>query len=274
MEQFINFIDNSLPDQRGNEILFKYKRKLLDEMNQRYLEVSQRGISNSKVISDLIISEHPDIKAEYKEFYAIETAEMKAKRRLIFNVVGSIIYILGIIITFLGVSFLLTSVLEQSVWGKTWLIVVDGILIWVAYLLSLGVGKITSMKRIFHIFARILLAMDVMVLTVAAFLFSLVMIGFLKSWVIVIAGVALIFVVDGIYMYRTKVRLAIINWLIYIPVVATMIYIILSGLGILAWNTGWMLIIVSLGLDLIVMYASLARNRKYKQEVVDAWQEN
>ena len=113
-----------------------------------------------------------------------------------------------------------------------------------AYLLSLGVGKITSMKRIFHIFARILLAMDVMVLTVAAFLFSLVMIGFLKSWVIVIAGVALIFVVDGIYMYRTKVRLAIINWLIYIPVVATMLYIILSGLGILAWNTGWMLIIV------------------------------
>lgn len=100
------------------------------------------------------------------------------------------------------------------------------------------------------------------------------MIGFLKSWVIVIAGVALIFVVDGIYMYRTKVRLAIINWLIYIPVVATMLYIILSGLGILAWNTGWMLIIVSLGLDLIVMYASLARNRKYKQEVVDAWQEN
>ena len=138
----------------------------------------------------------------------------------------------------------------------------------------IGVGKITSMKRIFHIFARILLAMDVMVLTVAAFLFSLVMIGFLKSWVIVIAGVALIFVVDGIYMYRTKVRLAIINWLIYIPVVATMLYIILSGLGILAWNTGWMLIIVSLGLDLIVMYASLARNRKYKQEVVDAWQEN
>ena len=43
MEQFINFIDNSLPDQRGNEILFKYKRKLLDEMNQRYLEVSQIG---------------------------------------------------------------------------------------------------------------------------------------------------------------------------------------------------------------------------------------
>ncbi|MDE7124840.1 MAG: hypothetical protein K2N83_05080, partial [Eubacterium sp.] len=249
-------------------ILFKYKRKLLDEMNQRYLEVSQRGISNSKVISDLIISEHPDVEAEYKEFYVSETAAMRAKRRLIFNVVGSIIYILGILVLFLGISFL------TQMWGKTWLIVVDGILIWVAYLLSLGVGKITSMKRIFHIFARILLAMDVMVLTVAVFLFSLVMIGFFKSWIIVIAGVALMFVVDGIYMYRTKVKLAIINWLIYIPVVATMIYIILSALGILAWNTGWMLIIAALCLDIIVMYASMARNRQYKQEVVDAWQEN
>lgn len=41
MEQFIRFIDNQLPDQYGNEILFKFKRKLLEEMNQRYLEVSK-----------------------------------------------------------------------------------------------------------------------------------------------------------------------------------------------------------------------------------------
>lgn len=273
MEQFIKYIDKELPDQRGNEILFRYKRKLLEEMNQRYLEVSRRGISNQRVISDLIISEHPDIKKEYNEFYAAETASSRTRKNIIMNVVGSILYILCIIVLFLGVSFMYGA-LGVSVWGKTWLIVVDGILIWVAYLLTLGVKKLTSLRRIFHIFARICLALEVMVITVAVFLFALVMIGFSKSWVIIIAGVAAMFVADAIYASVTRRKLAIINYLIYLPVVATMLYIILSAVGILMWNTGWMLIIFSLILDFFVMFASFARNKKYKEEVVDTWKEN
>lgn len=268
MEQFIKYIDYKLPDQKGNEILFKFKRKLLDEMNERYLEVSQRGISDSKVISDLVISEHPEPEKDYREFYINETAAERTKRNIIVNVVGSVIYILGAVILFLGISFLTHK------WGQTWLIVVDGILLWVAYLLTLGVKKLTSMRRFFHLFARILLAMDVMVVTVSVFLFSLVMIGFSRSWVIVIAGVAAMFVSDALYAYFTKRKLAIIIYLIYIPSVATMLYIILSALGILAWNTGWMLIIFSLVLDFAVMYISMARNSRYKQEVIDTWKEN
>lgn len=273
MEQFIRFIDNELPDQRGNDILFKYKRKLLEEMNQRYLEVSRRGISNQRVIADLIISEHPDVKKEYNEFYISETAASRTRRNIIVNVVGSVLYILGIIISFLGLSFLLTS-LGINAWGKTWLIVVDGILLWVAYLLTLAVKKFTSLGRLLHVFARICLAFEVIVIAVAVFLFSLVMIGFEKSWVIVIAGVAAIFVADLIYASVTKRKLRMINYLCYIPAVATMLYIILSALGILMWNTGWMIIIFSLLLDFFIMYYSFARNKHYKQEVVDTWKEN
>ena len=116
--------------------------------------------------------------------------------------------------------------------------------------------------------------MDVMVVTVAVFLFSLVMIGFLRSWVIVIAGVAAMFVADALYACFTKRKLAIIICLIYIPAVAAMLYIILSALGILAWNTGWMLIIFSLVLDFVLMYTSMSRNKRYKQEVIDTWKEN
>lgn len=274
MEQFIRFIDKALPDQRGNEVLFKFKRKLLEEMNERYLEVSRRGISNQKVISDLVISEHSDIRKEYNEFYVSETAASRTRKNIILNVVGSVIYILCIIILFLGLSSMLTSTLQYSVWGKTWLIVVDGILIWVAYLLTLAVKKLTSMRRLFHIFARICLAGEVMVLTVALFLFVLVMAGFAKSWVIIIAGIAAMFVADIIYSYVTKRKLAMVSCLIYIPAIAAMLYIIGGGIGILAWNTGWMLIIFSLILDFLIMCLSFARNRQYKQEVVDAWQEN
>ena len=273
MEQFIKFIDHELPDQRGNDILFKYKRKLLEEMNERYLEVSRRGISNQRVISDLVISEHTDVKKEYNEFYVAETASQRTRKNVIMNVVGSLLYILAIIILFLGVSFMYRS-MGLNVWGKSWLIVVDGILLWAAYLLNLGVKKLTSLRRIFHIFARIALALEVMVITVAVFLFTLVMIGFAKSWVIVIAGIAAMFVADAVYASVTKRKLAIINYLLYVPAVATMLYIILSAVGVLVWNTGWMIIIFSLVLDFIIMYASFARNKHYKQEVVDTWKEN
>lgn len=273
MEQFIKFIDHELPDQLGNEVLFKFKRKLLEEMNQRYAEVSRRGISNSRVISDLIISEHPDVRKEYNEFYVIETAAQRTRRNIIMNVVGSVLYILCIIVLFLGISFMYGA-MGVSVWGKTWLIVVDGILLWVSYLLNLGVKKFTSLKRIFHLFARICLGMEVMVLSVAVFLFTLVMIGYPKSWVILIAGVACIFIADAVYSKATKRKLRMINYLLYIPAVAAMLYIILSAVGILMWNTGWMIIIFSLILDFVVMYASFAKNKQYKQEVVDTWKEN
>ena len=183
------------------------------------------------------------------------------------------LYILCIIVLFLGISFMYRA-MGMNVWGKTWLIVVDGILLWVVYLLNLGVKKLTSLRRIFHLFARICLGMEVMVLSVAVFLFVLVIVGYPKSWIILIAGVAAIFIADAVYAAATKRKLRMINYLIYIPAVATMLYIILSAVGVLMWNTGWMLIIFSLVLDFLVMYASFARNRQYKQEVVDTWKEN
>lgn len=268
MEQFIEYIESVLPDSGKDETLFKFKRKVLDEMNERYSEVSKRGISNQKVISDLIISEHPDLEKDYKEFYEKETAAANTKEKALLNTVGSVVYILGIVIIFLVFSFI------THLWGQTWLIVADGILLWAAYILSLGVKKISSMRKRFHIFARILLAIDVMVVTVAVFLFAVVFTSFSKSWVIVIAGVALMFVSDGIYAYVTKQKLALINYLIYIPVVAVMLYIILSALGVLLWSRGWLLIIFSLILDVVIIYMSIEKNKKIKQEVIDSWKEN
>ncbi len=268
MEQFIEYIESALPSSGKDETLFKFKRKTLDEMNERYSEIAKRGLSNQKVLSDLIISEHPDLKKDYQEFYEKETAAAKTKDNAVLIAVGSVAYILGIIIVYLVFSFV------TQLWGQTWLIISNGILLWTAYILSLGVKKISSMRRRFHIFARILLAMDVMVVTVAVFLFAVVFSSFSKSWIIVIAGIALMFISDGVYAYLTKQKLSIINDLLYIPVIAVMLYIILSALGVLLWSKGWLLIIFSLILDVVIIYMSIARNKKIKQEVIDSWKEN
>ena len=266
MQQFIDYLDSSLPDKHNDKILYKFKRRLLDEMNERYLEVSRRGITNQKVITDLIISEHADIQKEYDKYYSGEMAKKKAQRRVLTRVIGSAIYFIAMIILFVVMNF-------YSI-PHTWLLLVDGFLLWICYILTLGVIKITSFKRIFHIFARLLLGFDVLIFSVAAFLFVQIGIGFSRGWVLIIAGIALIFVCDAAYAHFTKVRFAIIYYLTYIPIIATMLYIVLSALYILSWGTGWLLIILSLLVDVIIMYASVLSNRRYKQEVIDTWQEN
>lgn len=268
MQQFIDYLDKELPDNFGNKVLYKFKRTLLDEMNARYLEVSRRGITNQKVITDLIISEHADVQEEFKKYNSEIMAKKRAKRRMLTRIIGSVIYFISLIILLIVLNIFVDGI------SHTWLIMVDGLLLWICYMLTLGVAKITSFKRIFHIFARILLYFDVIIFSVAAFLFVQIGIGFSRGWVLLIAGVALALVADGAYAHFTKVRFAIISYLIYIPIIATMLYIILSALHITAWSTGWILIILSLLVDVIIMYASLVRNRRYKQEVIDTWQEN
>lgn len=268
MEKFINYINTALPQKGKDDLLYKFKRKKLDEMNEQYNTVMQRGISNAQVLSDLVISENADLPGEYEKYKAKETKKRKDKRNTLLNIVGSITYILVIIVAFLGIGF------GTGIWSPTWLIVADGILLWVAYLLSLGVRRITKLKRIFHIFARILMAMDVMVISVAVFLFCLSYLRLDKSWLVIILGVAAMFVADAVYAFATKQKLAIINVLIYVPVVSTMLYIILSAFGILAWRTGWLLIIIGLILNFVIIAISLTKNKLDRQEVIDIWNEN
>ena len=268
MEQFIKFIDSELPPQKNNELLYKFKRSVLDEMNARYSEVMKRGITNTKVITDLVISEYPNLKTDYAKFCVQHNSKDKSKRKLILNVAGSVIYILCLIIAFLGISF------ATHKWSYTWLIIVDGILLWVSYILNISMKKILTLKRVFHIFARLLFAGELMILSVAIFLLVLKFTGNPLSWLIVIGGVAAMFIGDAIFAVATKRRLAIMNILVYMPVVATMLYIILSAASIISWGTGWLLIIFSLILDFVIITATICKNKKQKQEVIDTWQES
>lgn len=268
MEKFIEHIEKSLPSGQNNDILYKFKRKTLDEMTERANQITAKGIHDKEVISDLIISEYPNLKKDYEAYYKKQTAAARAKRKIFLNVCGSLIYIICLVTVFLAVSFITHR------WGQTWVVMVDGILIWIVYLLALGVKKFTSMRRIFHIFARIFLAGAVMVSSVILFLIALMILHIPKSWIIVIAGVAAIFVSDAIYAAATKQKLAIISYLLYIPAVSSMLYIILGASQLVAWNTGWIMIPLSLLLDMAVILAAIIKNAKIHREVVDTWSEN
>ena len=269
MERFIAYINDALPDKKGDKILYQFKKKTLDEMNSRAVEVDSRGgISERKVLEDLIISEHSDLAGEYDAYHRKKTAEIRARRGVIGNIIGSVAYIILLVTAFLFVSF------ATHMWQTTWIIIVDGVLLWVVYLLGLAVKKLSAMKRIFHIFARIALFGAVVVFTVALFLFIVALTDLPHSWLLVIVGLILAFLCDALFATVTKAKLRIVYWLLYLPAIATFLFIIFGVMHWLAWSVAWLMIPLALIIDLIIIVAAIAKNQSDKMEVADIWKES
>lgn len=268
MEKFYRFIDSALPDRNGNKVLYKFKRETIDDMTKRANELTARGLKDNDVISDLIIDEYSGIVDDYQKYEYEKRQKEFRKKFAIGNVIGSIVYIITLIVCFLGIGF------ATHIWSPTWVIIVDGILLWVSYLLTIGVARIIEMKRIFHIIARIMLGMDIVVMAVSVFIFMMAVLHIPNSWVVILGGILAMFLADAVFATVTRQKLAIISWLAYIPAMSAMLYIILAGLSVVSWVGGWVLIPLSLIIDLIIIIVAVRVNTGYKEEVVDAWKEN
>lgn len=268
MERFYEYLEKNLPDKNNDKFLYKFKKETLDKMNTRANELTARGLTDSDVISDLIISEHKDIVSIYNAYSAEKRKKERKRRFNIANAIGCVIYILIILITFFGVSF------STGAWGKSWVIIVDGLLLLVSYLLTLSINQIIGMKRIFHILARVMLAINIVVISVAVFIFMMAVLHVPHSWVIIFGGLLAMFAADAVFASATKQKLAIINWLLYIPAMSAMIFVIIGALAIVKWSVAWIIIPLSLLIDLIIMFIAIAKNNRYDTEVVDTWKEN
>ena len=75
---------------------------------------------------------------------------------------------------------------------------------------------------------------------------------------------------DLAFSYITKQKFRTISFFAYMPVIATMIYIVLAAYGIVTWVAGWPIILLGLAVDLIYIITVLMANMKYfmyKREV-------
>src|SRR5699024_11421463 len=68
MESFIDYIENTLQGERDDATLYHFKRQLLDKMTERANEITHSGLHDEKVLSDLIISEYPDLPGAYQKY--------------------------------------------------------------------------------------------------------------------------------------------------------------------------------------------------------------
>ena len=268
MEKFIDYLNAALPDIPGDDILSAFKRKTLEEMELRAREVESRGLGNPTVIGDLIVSEYADVDERYKKYRKEQEILRSTKRFFVRGVLGSVLYLLSLVTVYLLVSF------ATHAWDMTWAIITCGVLLWVVYLLWVGVKTFAAKRKIYHIFARMFLAGAVIVFMVAVYLCVVALADVPHGWLIVIAGLIAMFACDGAFAVIAKHRLAILSWLLYIPVITTFLFIIIGVLSILPWSVAWIIIPLSLVLDLGIVIAALGRNKRERTEVADAWSEN
>lgn len=270
MKDFIDYIESSLKDVPDSPILYRYKKQLLDKITSRADEITHSGLQNEKVLCDLICDEFGDLKSDYKVFEADEKKKKHDKLMRKFIAANSVILFVIMLLIYFALSF------STGRWDLTWLIIVGGVFALTIYLLHFLIKRLFKMRRIFHPFGRVLTAACVMMATVFAFLFCLMIVPMENAWTIVPGGVALMFIIDGILSVTTKQKMAFINWLIYVPAVSAMIYVILGAYSVVSWNTGWLIVIGGVVIDLLIAIGIIAANSKYiyKQEAEDIWKED
>ena len=179
--------------------------------------------------------------------------------------IGGLIFLVLMFACYFTVSDL------TGAWNKSWLIIVGGIFLMVIFYLSFAIRKLCTMRRVYHPVARVLIAACVMLVSVFAFLSGLVAVdNRIITWPIVPAGVALAFICDLAFAYATKQKFRTISFFVYMPGVATMLYIVLAAYGVITWTHGWPVVLLGLAADLVYIAAVLISNMKYfmyRQEV-------
>ena len=69
---------------------------------------------------------------------------------------------------------------------------------------------------------------------------------------------------DAVFARLTAQKLRIINYLIYVPAAAPMLYVVLAGLHIIPWHPGWLIVPLSVVVDVILLVGKAIENGKYR----------
>lgn len=258
MYSFIDYIETSCASLKDNHLTYLYKKKLLDDMTDRANEMTHAGLKSEKVIADLIADEFGDLVAGYPAFLKEHKRKQRAKLMKVAFPIGGLIALLLIFITYFSVSS------TTLAWDKSWLIIVGGIFAMIIFYTSFGIRKLCRMQRVFHPIARVLIAGCVMLFMVFVFLFWLMMLpDNIITWPILPAGIILALLADLVFAYTTKQKFRTISFFVYMPVIATMVYIILAAYGVITWLGGWPFILAGLVVDLVYIFSVVMSNMKY-----------
>lgn len=262
MNRFIDHIENTFKIEDNSHDAYLYKREVLDSMTERAKEVARSGLSDEKVIADLIKDEFSDLTAGFAGY-----KKKKLRRKLLKYALP--IGIIAFVILTLAAYFITSGV--TGAWEKTWLIIVGGVFALIIFCFILLIAKLCSMRRVFHPIARVLLVICTILISVFAFLFLHIMVPTeLFVWPTLLGGVILALAGDLIFAFGTKQKLRTISFFFYMPAITALLYVMLAANGAVTWNGGWPIVLVGLAVDFAYIIYIIMSNMKYftyKQEV-------
>lgn len=270
MEKYIDYIEDALAAEADCDTLYRYKRAVLEQMNDRAGAITRAGLTDGQVMLDLIRDEFPDLQVGYREFEEQERRKKRTHAHRKAALIGTPCYLLLLTALYLAVSFL------TGRWAQTWLMMVGGVFLMLIFYSVFAIKKLCGMRRLFHPIARVLIAVDIMLAATFVFLFCLMLFDLPHIWVVLIAGVIALLAGDAVFAVVTRQKLAVINYLLYIPAVSALLYVILGACGVIPWSPGWMLVLLGVLADILVIAGVMVNNSryKYKPEVDDVWNEN
>ena len=261
MKTVLGFIDEAFRQIPETDRAYKFKMQLVSEVTERANELTHRGIKDEKVIEDLIISEHPDIKGEFENVLREEKREKRRKYFVALNSLGTIIFSLVVLIAFFIHLFKVDN-------GLSWIILVAGASVISAYYTFLGCRRFIKKREIiFHITTRLQLAFTIMLAFALAFFIMLFKFNIIHSWVMFPAGAIAVLVCDGLFAHFSHQRFAVFMYLAYIPLAAAILYVILAVTGAVSWQTGWLLIPLAFIADAVIIAIRLIIGKKDNEEV-------
>lgn len=267
MEKYISYIEETLAGEKDCDTLFRFKRETLDQMTERLDSIRYAGLKDDQILFDLIQEEFFDLPKRYRAFARRDYLKKRTRSRRKAVLIGTPCYIVLLIFLYLAVSFLFGH------WAQTWLIIVGGIFLMLLFYSGFAIKKLSHMRRLLQPFARLLVAIDIMLVTTFSFLFLLMLFDPPHIWVLFPAGVIALLLADAIFAGVTHQKLAIVNYLLYIPGATALLYVILGATGVCPWHPGWLMILFSVIVDILIVIGVIAHNSKYiyRQEVEDTW---
>lgn len=257
MKGLSEYIEKSLEKAEYDKILLKFQRELFEEGRELESRTKKAGLPDESVLLDLFISMHPELMDEYADFRKKELKKNKEKLMHKIMLIGTPIYFIIMTAVYLAVSF------NTHNWAQSWLIIIGFVTFWVD---TVGVSltvEIASKRKLFHPIARVLLGLAVMMSSACIFLIGNELYAIENFWVMFPAGVIVLLLVDAVFAYATKQMLRNINYIIYIVAAAAMLYIVLGGLHVIPWSSGWLMVPLSLIIDAVYVAVRLIHNRKY-----------
>lgn len=269
--KYTDYVDKELSVYADSKNLYLFKKQLLAEMAERANEIIATGIDDEKVLNDLVISEYGDIDKRYTKF----VKDKKDKKKNILNskiiIVGILGFVLALTTLYLCVSF------ATNAWSKTWLIMLFGVVAGVVGATVVISKKMEKKLGKFNLVQRLLSVADVFLVAVLVFLTLKIVFLVEKAWLMLVAAVVVALVADVVMAFRAKEKTAVLNVLIYIPVIATILYVLAALIGVIGWHPGWLMVVISVMIDIVIIMVKLMKTPAEEDEADtedDEWSED